>query len=266
MNKSLTQEEFINRAIAVHGNKYDYSKTVYVNSETKIWITCPLHGDKQMLPLYHLKGCGCQECGYNLTSKKNKGKPKMLLRKKVQGVGVVDVNYSIKGMKSYSYWYCMLRRCYSNSFQEKEPSYKGCSVCDEWLLFSNFKKWFDKNYIECYALDKDILVKGNKVYSPDTCCFVPVEINSLFVNRKSQRTKSGLVGVYKKRNKFYSVLHIDKKQKNLGYFNSPEDAFNAYKIEKEKYIQKVATEYYSKGLITENVYNALMKYKVEATD
>lgn len=60
---------------------------------------------------------------------------------------------------------------------KNKPTYEGCTVCDEWLYFSNFKKWFDENYIEGFQLDKDIIIRGNKVYSPQTCCFVPKEIN-----------------------------------------------------------------------------------------
>ena len=85
----------------------------------------------------------------------------------------------------------MLRRCYDKKILEKFPTYKRCTVCDEWLFYPNFKKWFDENYYEIegqkMALDKDIISKGNKVYSPENCIFVPNNINVLFTNRKGER-------------------------------------------------------------------------------
>lgn len=185
---------------------------------------------------------------------------------KVCGIGVNDVDFTVRNIPSYSCWVCMLKRCYSKLFQKAEPSYIGCSVCDEWLLFSNFKEWFDANYVDGYALDKDILVKGNRVYSPETCCFVPQRINSLLINRKSHRAKSGIIGTHKNGKRFLAVLKINGKLKNLGRYNTVEEAFSAYKSAKEAQIQEVAAEYYSKGLIDKKVYDALMNYRIEKTD
>ena len=107
----------------------------------------------------------------------------------VCGVGIIG-NEKTKDengetIKSYSVWTSMLKRCYSDKCQKKQPTYKGCCVCEEWLNYSNFKKWFNDNYYEIEGeqmnLDKDILVKGNKIYSPETCVFVPKKINTLFV-------------------------------------------------------------------------------------
>lgn len=107
--------------------------------------------------------------------------------KLVYGVGVNDYDSDVYNNKiplnSYKSWGHMIERCYSPRFQIRNPTYIGCSVCDEWLLFSNFKKWFDENYVDGFALDKDILVEGNKVYSPDTCRFVPQYLNNLLNNR-----------------------------------------------------------------------------------
>ena len=78
----------------------------------------------------------------------------------------------------------MLGRCYNEYNLKRRPTYKGCEVCDEWLNFQNFAEWFDNNYYtidnEAVCLDKDILIKGNKTYSPEACVFVPITINSLF--------------------------------------------------------------------------------------
>ena len=93
-------------------------------------------------------------------------------------------------LDSYKCWNSMLKRCYSAKYQEKYPTYKDCRVCDKWLYYSNFKKWYDTNYYEINnktsQLDKDILIKGNKMYSPDTCVFVPQFINKLFIKRQNE--------------------------------------------------------------------------------
>lgn len=83
----------------------------------------------------------------------------------------------------------MLRRCYDKQFQERQPTYKGCIVCEEWYNFQNFAKWFDENYYEIegekIALDKDLLKLNNKIYSPSTCCFLPQRINVSLVSSKN---------------------------------------------------------------------------------
>jgi len=71
-------------------------------------------------------------------------------------------------------WENMKQRCYSEIYQKQYPTYKGCYVCDEWLNdYETFKKWFYEHYKESFVLDKDILFEGNKIYSPETCCFCP---------------------------------------------------------------------------------------------
>jgi hypothetical protein len=85
---------------------------------------------------------------------------------------------------AFTTWSSMINRCYNEKFHQKQHSYEDCIVCEEWKNFQNYAKWFEKNYYEIDGyrihLDKDILVKGNKVYSPETCVFVPKKINNLF--------------------------------------------------------------------------------------
>lgn len=90
-----------------------------------------------------------------------------------------------KPTKSYQAWTGMLERCYYEKYQELYPAYKGCSVCSEWLDFQVFAKWFDRNYIKDYHLDKDIKIKGNKVYSDKTCLFVTNTQNTIHASAKS---------------------------------------------------------------------------------
>ena len=164
----------------------------------------------------------------------------------------------------------MLRRCYSEKHQIKNPSYKQCSVCEEWLCYANFEKWYDDNYYEVpnqiMNLDKDILSKGNKIYCPDKCIFVPKEINSTFVNSRSVRGEYPVGVNYNIKNKkFISRCCIGKRHRiHLGSFNTPEEAFYAYKEFKEKYIKQIADEY--KQYIPQKLYDAMYRYEVEITD
>lgn len=112
-------------------------------------------------------------------------------KKLVQEVGINDLNEAVKVdgklLPFYVTWRNMLCRCYSTKFQLTKPTYVGCTVCDEWKYLSNFKKWYDENYVDGFALDKDILFEGNKIYSPEFCRFVPAYLNSLLIDHGNAR-------------------------------------------------------------------------------
>lgn len=182
----------------------------------------------------------------------------------VEGVGIIDIQVA-QSDAAFIKWKSMLSRCYSAKFHHWEPSYIGCSVCDEWCLLSNFKKWFDENAIEQYHLDKDILIKGNKVYSPDTCCFVPQEINKLLNTRRNVRGAYP-IGVTKYRSRYKATIMIRGRRTAIGTYDTPEEAFYAYQEKKTNIIKELAEKYYKEGKITERVYNALLNYRVEITD
>lgn len=185
------------------------------------------------------------------------------------GEGKYKCKENGKTTRIYNTWNSMIERCCSQKFKNKNHTYSICKVCDEWLNFQNFAKWYEENYYEVenesMHLDKDILVKGNKIYSPNTCVFVPQSINNLFVKSNSTR---GIypIGVYYRNdiNKFTSEYTNKNKTIKLGYFNTPEEAFHEYKKFKENYIKEVADKY--KDKIPENLYNALYKYEVEIND
>lgn len=172
-----------------------------------------------------------------------------------------------KTTKSYSCWKAMIQRCYDEKFRHKWQSYADCFVCDEWLNYQTFADWYCEHYFEDYQLDKDILVKGNTLYGPDTCCFVPAAINRLFISNKSQR---GIlpIGVRDKTkvSPSYSAhcTGVDNTIQYLGVFSTPEAAFNAYKIFKENLIRNIAELY--KDRIRDKVYNALLDWKIEQGD
>ena len=266
--KRLTKDEFVACARKVHGNKYDYAKVKYVNSSTKVLIKCNRCGQYFLqTPSNHAyNGQGCPNCRLIDVREKAKGRAVLKTRRTRYGLGIIDYPLAVKGLKSFIAWNNMLRRCYNEKTRQTFPTYKDCRVCDEWLRFSNFKKWFDDNYIEGYHLDKDILVKGNKVYSPETCCFVPSEINKLLTKADKIRGNTPLGVGMCQNGLFFARISINKKLYILGTFTSKEDAFKVYKKAKEKHLQEVAIKYYAKGLIKENVYIALLNHKIEITD
>lgn len=184
--------------------------------------------------------------------------------KKVFSVGVNDIknvcDENKKLKPSYRIWYNMLARCYGKS---KPNNYEKCYVCEEWLTFSYFQEWFLENYIEGWQLDKDILIKGNKVYSPQTCCFVPKEINMAFTKSDKTRGKN-IIGVTYRKGKFEANVSCEGKSQYIGFFDTEIEAFNAYKNAKEQYIKTLGEKY--KGFIKNDVYEALLNYKVETTD
>ena len=163
----------------------------------------------------------------------------------------------------------MLRRCYDPKWYEKHSTYEKCEVCEEWLNFQIFAEWYEKNYYEIpgkrMELDKDILIKNNKIYSPKTCIIVPNDINTLFVKCDTNRGDLPIGVFYDKRIKKYGAqCQFNKEHKHLGYYNTSEEAFNAYKTFKEDYIKQVADQY--RELIPKKLYNALYEYEVEWED
>ena len=165
--------------------------------------------------------------------------------------------------KSYQCWINMLARCYSDKWKEKQPTYKGCSVCPEWLQYPNFKRFYDKHFRVGFQLDKDILVEDNKVYSPENCRFVPVIINNLLTHIHHDKGECP-VGVSKRdrSNPYQAQISIKGKSIYLGTFKTMPLAYDAYKTAKESYIKGLAGDYYKRGEITLDVYEALMAYKV----
>ena len=251
---SDTKDIFISKAKQVHGDRYDYSKVEYKNNRTKVCIICPTHGEFLQKPNSHLNGQGCRKC-----STDNNKTLKF-------GVGFCDVTDYIRNTEneySYRVWNNMLNRCYNDDIHVTHPTYKDCIVCSLWHQFSNFKGWFDSHYIDGWYLDKDILFKGNKLYSPDTCCFVPCEINNIVLKRQNYRGNYP-IGVYKENGRFKSKLSVRGKYVRLGSYDSVENAFYAYKLAKENYIKELADKY--KDQLEPRVYEALYNYQVEITD
>ena len=203
-----------------------------------------------------------------------KGKIKNPMTPNVYDVGFMGIgdfkskDENGKNTKCYDTWEKMHQRCYNPKLQEKYQTYKNCKVCKEWNNYQAFAKWDNENYYEVgnekMALDKDILCKGNKVYSPETCVYVPQSINKLFTKHDKARGNFP-IGVTKDGNKFKAQLSKGNgKQIYLGLYSTVEEAFLAYKIAKEQYIKEVAEEY--KGKIDHRAYEAMIAYEVDIND
>lgn len=152
-------------------------------------------------------------------------------------------------------WSNMLKKCYNIRVQENQPTYKNVTVCEEWHNFQNFAEWSEKNYVCGFVLDKDIICKECKIYSPETCCFVPQEINSLFVNGSNKKYPTG---VFKRGNKFVAQISIKNTIKNLGSFSIMEKAIETFKTAKQQHIRKTANEW--KNKLDINVFNHIIKH------
>ena len=172
----------------------------------------------------------------------------MKTRKLVHGVGVNDTDYAVtkwetiivnSKQKKKLIWFCpfhrawmnMINRCYSEKYQERNKTYIGCTVSEEWKTFSNFRVWMMTQDWEDNQLDKDLLFEGNKVYSSETCVFVSHSVNSFTIDRGNDRGEF-LIGVYwnKGVGKFMSKCSnpFTKEQEYLGLFASEQEAHEAW--------------------------------------
>jgi hypothetical protein len=164
--------------------------------------------------------------------------------------------------KALSSWKNMLVRCYNEKQLDKNLSYNNAIICEEWHNFQNYAEWFYENYDESnmrgWVLSKGILAKNNKTYSPETCCFAPQELNKIIREEKVDR-KEYPIGVYK-RGTYISCFN----NKQIAGYETAEKAFENYKERKESYIKVLAEEW--KPKIQDNLYQALLNYRVEITD
>lgn len=180
---------------------------------------------------------------------------------------ICDSPSKLKGIRKnqYIHWDNMLKRVYSSNYKAKKPTYSDVTICDEWRYFSNFEKWFNSQiYKEDFELDKDIIFQGNKEYSPNTCCLVPRYIN-LVIRNKNNNNTTGYGGVSMKKNGRYRVTcreALTKKQKFLGTYDDPKEAFDIYKAYKEEQIKIVAEYSLNVGDIDIRIYNALINYTI----
>ena len=192
-------------------------------------------------------------------------------KKLVCGMGTNDLDEPAyingKQLKFYNVWKSMICRCYSEKCQARFPTYRDCSVCNDWLLLSKFKEWFDANYRTGMSLDKDILIQGNKVYSPDTCRFVPEYINSLLTDAGAIRGNlpCGVVAVKSTSktgeiNTAYRARCRDGKGgRPAKEFRSVDEAAAWYSIEKKKVVKDIVLDAFWRNEIMSDVATALLE-------
>lgn len=198
----------------------------------------------------------------------------------VYNIGIIGNKYvsreNGKDAKEYKIWHSMIQRCYDEVTQSKQPTYKDCYVSDEWLLYDNFYEWIheQENYNQWknndrWAIDKDIICKGNKKYCKEFCCLIPEKINTLFTKRQNDRGKYPIGVYYYEKGKCFRSQCSDlllNKRILIGSYDNPIDAFYAYKKYKESLIKRIAIEEYKNKNITKKCYDAMMNYEVEITD
>lgn len=191
--------------------------------------------------------------------------------KSIFGIGYLGVGkYTVTmgdtkktNSRIYNCWKDMIERCYSDKYSENWKAYHGiCTVDEEWYNYQNFAKWYEENEYECAGrlhLDKDILVPGNKVYSPETCLLVPQRINLIFMTHPRKHDADLPTGIsrsiYKDGTCKYKASYNTKW---LGTFPTLDDAINKYAAEKSKHIKMVAEEY--RNIVPDKVYSALLKW------
>ena len=256
----MDYNKFVCMANLKHGDgRYDYSGSIYTGYTNKLNIRCNVCGTIfPQTPNSHLSGHGCPVCALRYLSVSKTGKTRNDMKKVLYGCAFCDSEVSVRGLRSYKVWRGILDRCFNAEFQKKEPTYKGCSICSEWLMFNTFKEWFDNYYVENFEIDKDLLsgVDG-KIYSPDTCVFLPTEINR-FLGGKSTKIREGFpLGVFISGKRF-----IAKHGRTyLGTFGTIEEARNTYLKAKKEYITNLANKW--KDKIEPRAYDALINLDVD---
>lgn len=187
------------------------------------------------------------------------------------GEGIYKSKINKEHVRSYTTWYKMLQRCYDDMHRYKFTSYSDCYVCDEWLNYQKFAEWYENNYYEISSgeqmhIDKDILYKGNVIYSPETCIFVPKTINNLILKREINRGDLPIGVWYDESRNNYKACCCDGhgKIKTIGRYKTVEEAFTSYKDYKEQVIKSIADIY--KNEIPLELYNALYDYTVDIYD
>lgn len=174
------------------------------------------------------------------------------------GVGKYQSNINGKNTKEYDAWSHMFTRCYSEIYHSKYPTYIDCEVDEVWWNFQVFAEWYCNTgyYNTDYQLDKDLIVYGNKVYSPEACCVIPIDINIAIQDKKSNRTLP--TGVYKRGNKYIVQVNSTLFKAYIGSFNTIEEASSQYVKCKQNHILYLASTWRDK--ISPLAHASLVKY------
>lgn len=253
-------KEFYLRPSALKKEKYGHCCSIECGRELKRRIA-PLYKPSNM-PVLKCQYCGKEFKTYSRNQKycsnecfcKSRYKGKI-----VCGIAINDMqgekheNIKVLG----NVWETMIKRCYDKEYQKKIPWYSDCKVCDEWLVFSNFYRWAKGKYFKGSAIDKDILSEVNKkLYSPQTCCFIPKEVNNSIVQiYKSVYDEN--CGIYCRDGKYYPHVTVEGKPVHLGVFLSKSEAISVRKKAKKEHMMDVVAR--NKDKIEERAYNKIVE-------
>lgn len=217
-----------------------------------------------------------EDTGYTTTASSQhlrSGVVKDYLRPSVCGTGFIGlgVHKAYIGRKAtwaYTKWLNMLKRCYSDKYHAEKPTYAKCEASTSWHNFQEFTGWAEKQVgfgNRNWALDKDVIVRGNKTYSEDSCCFLPLEVNSVLLKCEAGRGNYVIGVTYDKRVRaYFAQCSVNGSNVCLGEFRTESEAHEAYKLAKEQQIKAVANKW--KDRIDPRAYDALMAYEVLITD
>lgn len=199
-----------------------------------------------------------------------RGEVKNPLTPSFYGKGYIGVgSYTKKDFRAFNLWGAILTRSYCSSYHKKQRTYEDVTVCDEWLNFQNFAEWcYSQEFYNTkdskgnlYQLDKDLLAKDSKIYSPNTCCFIPTVLNNLIKPKPTSEGNYPIgVSLHRKTGKFVARVKVFGRYEHLGLFETDEQAFLTYKEKKETYIKIVAKEW--KGKIEDRAYEALKSWQI----
>ena len=192
--------------------------------------------------------------------------------KKIDGVGIREEGFDKatedgRHTKLYTLWKNMLARCYSKTMNEHRPTYIGCSVEGDFIYFQKFAAWYDSQSTDKtvdYQLDKDLISKGNKVYSENTCLLVPRKINMFLCKSEAARGKYRIGVHYQKHYGMFCAQVSNSGFKIVEYFNTEDKAFAFYKQEKEKIAKGLADKF--RHACDPRVIEALENYEVHEDD
>lgn len=231
------------------------AEVVYYEDSKRVWI-CFLDD------VGYVRSVGAKDL--------KKGDFKNPFHPSVYGMGCIgilteDIKTHPLYKKCYSCWNSAVERCYSERWHKKFPTYEKCTICKDWLVFTNFFKWYINQVgseIEGIQLDKDLLVRGNKVYSPETCCLVPCILNNIVLNNESSKGKYKRGVTFDRRcGVFQASISIRNKPKTLGVYKDEDSAHKAYLIAKKSVIVELANDW--KGRVEDKVYFALLEWDVD---
>lgn len=188
----------------------------------------------------------------------------------IQGIGYDSggkwvKNIDCKPTQEYQTWCCMLARCYSQKVCDRQPRYLDCTAHEDFHDFQKFCEWAScqAGYGKGWQLDKDFLSE-TKMYSPETCLFLPREINNFLIGRSANRPGM-LKGVCARGKGYVAQCQLGNGRKfQSKVLSSVHEAWLQYKQVKEGYAKEIAAKWQSQ--IDPRAYEALMNYQVEITD